>query len=225
MPNTLERPKLPYASRKDIIKIFKLIHERKEPKLINEQKLKTLDIGSPIYVISMLKTFGFLNDEDNTLNSSADDLRGTPEKFSKCLENKVKEVYNDLFDTVRDALSTTEEQAVKNYFRDHIKDVKVDMLEKIANCFLTLRSIINNGGNFESLELTKTKTPKVPSVKPKQDIVKNTNSIQTNNTDAKNIKLILNLNINLDIGTSTETIEGLFKNISLAHKAVFGDEK
>ena len=141
MPNTLERPKLPYASRKDIIKIFKLIHERKEPKPINEQKLKTLGIGSPIHVIPMLKTFGFLNDEDNTLNSSADDLRGTPEKISKCLENKLKEVYKDLFDTVRDALNLTEEQAVRNYFRDHITDVKADMLKKITNCFLTLRSI------------------------------------------------------------------------------------
>ena len=89
---------------------------------------------------------------------------------------------------------------------------------------------INNRGNFESLELTKTKTPKASLVKPKQKIAKNTNSNQTNNTEyqnstAKNIKLILNLNINLDIGTSKDAIEGLFKNISLAHKAVFGDEK
>lgn len=218
-----EKPKLPYAGRGDTIKIFKLIHERKEPAQFNNQKLKTHGIGSPAHVIAMLKTLGFIND-DGTLNSSSNDLRGTSEKFKECLEGKVRDVYKDLFNTVKDSLNPESEVEVRNYFRNHVTDVRGRMLQIITTCFLTLRDIINSGGNFESLK------SKEISTKPKEKANKITKSIQARTADShksqsKDIKIILNVNINLDIGTSKEAIEELFKNISNAKMSVFGENK
>lgn len=223
-----EKPKLPYAGRGDTIKIFKLIHERKEPAQFNNQKLKTHGIGSPVHVIAMLKTLGFIND-DGILNSSSNDLRGTPGKFKECLEGKVRDVYKDLFNTVKDSLNPESEVEVRNYFRNHVTDVRGRMLQIITTCFLTLRDIINSGGNFESLKSKQIK-PKEISAKPKEKANKIPKSIQARTTDSyksqsKDIKIILNVNINLDIGTSKEAIEELFKNISSAKETVFGENK
>lgn len=225
MQKTSEKTKLPYAGRGDTVKILKLIHTRQEPTPINVQKLKTHGIGSPNYVIAMLKTIGFLN-EDNSLNESANDLRGTPEIFKKCLEEKVRAIYKDLFDTVKDALNPEKENEVKNYFKNHFTDIKNSMLTMMTNCFLALRDIINNNGNFESLESIQKKS----TYTIKEKVNKPIKSIQSKTDDlhkshAKDIKLILNLNISLDIGTSKDAIEELFKNISLAHKSVFGEGK
>ncbi len=229
MEKTLEKQTKvpPYAGRKDIIKIFELIHSRNEPTPINISKLKTLSIGSPNYVILMLKMFGFVDDE-GALTPNANELKGAPEKFKTCLEEKVKEVYKDLFDTVKDCLNPECESEVRNYFKNHYKDVKKKMLDMYTNSFITLRDIISSGGDFKSLESKVSKSLKGNLAKPK--LAKHKESPDLNNNDlsnlnSKNIKLILNLNINLDIGTPKEAIEGLFKNISLAHKAGFGDEK
>lgn len=224
----VEKPKLPYAGRGDTIKILKLIHERKEPTPINEQKLKTLGIGSPNYVIAMLKTLGFI-DEDNSLNSTANDLRGTPDKFKKCLEDKISVVYADLFNTVKDSLSPDNENEARNYFKNHFTDVKKSMLTMITNCFLALRDVINNSGNFESLELPQKKHAVGTSDRTKEKVRGKTEPakslIESYKPHSGDIKLILNLNINLDIGTSKETIEELFKNISSAKRSVFGENK
>ena len=228
MEKTLEKqPKIPYASRKDIIKIFELIHKRNEPTPINASKLKTHNIGSPTNVILMLKTFGFVGDK-GILTSNANDLKGTSEKFKACLEGKVKEVYKDLFDTVKDCLNPEYESEIRNYFKNHYTAIKKRMLDIYTNSFFTLRDIISSGGDFKSLESKVSKSLKGNLAKLK--LVKHKESPDLNNHDfsnshGKNIKLILNLNINLDIGTPKDAIEGLFKNISLAHKAVFGDEK
>jgi len=230
MEKTLEKqPKIPYASRKDIIKIFELIHNRNEPTPINASKLKTHNIGSPTYVILMLKTFGFVDDK-GTLTPDANDLKGTSEKFNACLEGKVKEVYKNLFDTVKDCLNPACESEVRNYFKNHYTNIKKRMLDTYTNSFFTLRDIISSGGDFKFLESKVSKSLKGNRTKPKQKPAKHKESSDLNSNDLsnshiKNIKLILNLNINLDIGTSKDAIEGLFKNISLAHKAVFGDEK
>mgnify|MGYP001558238824 CR=1 FL=1 len=230
MAKTLtEKPKLPYAGRGDTTKIFKLIHERKEPKPINAQKLKTLGIGSPNFVTAMLNTLGFLND-DNTLSPAANDLRGTPDKFKKCLEDKINITYEDLFNTVKDALDSEREQEVRNYFLNHITDVGQRMLDMITNCFLALRDVINSGGDLNSLESQQKKPIKGTSEKIKENVHKKIQSIPPTNIDphkthSKDIKLILNLNINLDIGTSKEAIEELFKNISIAKESVFGENK
>lgn len=234
MAKTLtEKPKLPYAGRGDIIKIFKLIHERKEPTPINEQKLKTLGIGSPRYVIAMLKTLGFLS-EDNTLNLSANDLRGTPDKFKKCLEDKVIAVYEDLFNTVKDSLNPDRDSEVRNYFKNHFTDIKNSMLRMITNCFLALRDIINSEGKFESLD-SQQKIPKKIHIKETINKIKEKShekiqsilptGIDLHKSHSKDIKLILNLNINLDIGTSKEAIEELFKNIYSAKESVLGENK
>ncbi|HAB50832.1 MAG TPA: hypothetical protein DCE80_01405 [Ignavibacteriales bacterium] len=231
MEKTLEKqPKVPpYAGRKDIIKIFELIHSRNEPTPINVSKLKTHSIGSPNYVIAMLKMLGFVDDK-GALTPNANDLKGAPEKFKTCLEGKVKEVYKDLFDTVKDCLNPECESEVRNYFKNHYTDVKKKMLDMYTNSFITLRDIISSSGDFKSLESKVSKSLKGNQAKPRQKPAKHKEFPDLNNNDlsnshTKNIKLILNLNINLDIGTSKEAIEGLFKNISLAHKAVFGDEK
>lgn len=217
----------PYAGRKDIIKIFELIHSRNEPTPINVSKLKTHSIGSPNYVIVMLKMFGFVDDK-GALTPNANDLKGAPEKFKTCLEEKVKEVYKDLFDTVKDCLNPECESEVRNYFKNHYTDVKKKMLDMYTNSFITMRDVISSGCDFKSLVSKVSKSLKGNLAKPK--LAKHKESPDLNNNDlpnshSKNIKLILNLNINLDIGTSKDAIEGLFKNISLAHKAVFGDEK
>lgn len=223
-----EKPKLPYAGRGDTIKIFKLIHERKEPTPLNELKLKTLDIGSPIYVIAMLKTLGFL-DDNNTLNSSATDLRGTSDKFKACLEEKTTAVYKDLFNTIKDALNPENDTSVRNYFRNHFTDVKNSMLTMITNCFLALRDVINSGGDINSLESQQKKPAKETSENIKEKDRKKIKSQSTvgdpHEPHSGDIKLILNLNINLDIGTSKEAIEELFKNISSAKESVFGEAK
>lgn len=217
----------PYAGRKDIIKIFELIHSRNEPTPINVSKLKTHSIGSPNYVIVMLKMFGFVDDKGE-LTPNANDLKGAPEKFKTCLEEKVKEVYKDLFDTVKDCLNPECESEVRNYFKNHYTDVKKKMLDMYTNSFITIRDVISSGCDFKSLVSKVSKSLKGNLVKPK--LAKHNESPDLNNNDlsnshSKNIKLILNLNINLDIGTPKDAIEGLFKNISLAHKAVFGDDK
>lgn len=230
MEKTLEKQsKIPYASRKDIIKIFELIHNRNEPTPINASKLKTHNIGSPTPVILMLKTFGFVDDK-GTLTPDANDLKGTSEKFKACLEGKVKEVYKDLFDTVKDCLNPERESEIRNYFKNHYTNIKKRMLDIYTNSFFTLRDIISSGGDFKFLESKVSKSLKGNLTKPKQKPAKHKESPDLNSNDLsnshiKNIKLILNLNINLDIATSKDAIEGLFKNISLAHKAVFGDEK
>ena len=226
MEKTLEKqPKIPYSSRKDIIKIFELIHNRNEPTPINASKLKTHNIGSPTQVILMLKTFGFVDDKE-TLTANANNLKGTSEKFKPCLEEKVKEVYKDLFYTVKDSLNPECESEVRNYFKNHYTNIKKRMLDTYTNSFFTLRDIISSSGDFKSLESKVPKSLKGNLAKP----VKHKKSPHLNNNDlsnshTKNIKLILNLNINLDIGTPKDAIEELFKNISLAHKAVFGDDK
>jgi len=224
----VEKPKLPYAGRGDTIKIFRLIHERKEPTPLNEQKLKTLNIGSPSHVIAMLKTLEFL-DKSNTLNLSANDLRGTLDKFKACLEGKTTVVYKDLFNTVKDALNPENDTAVRNYFRNHFTDVKKSMLTMITNCFLALRDVINSGGNFESLESPQKKHAVGTSDKTKEKIRGKTGTekslISLHKPHSGDIKLILNLNINLDIGASKEAIEELFKNISSAKRSVFGENK
>ena len=228
MEKTLEKQtKIPYASRKDIIKIFELIRNRNEPTSINTSKLKTHNIGSPTQVILMLKTFGFVDDKE-TLTANANNLKGTSEKFKPCLEEKVKEVYKDLFNTVKNCLNPEYESEIRNYFKNHYTDIKKRMLDIYTNSFFTLRDIISSGGDFKSLESKVSKSLKGNIAKPKP--VKHKKSYHLNNNDlsnshTKNIELILNLNINLDIGTSKEAIEGLFKNISLAHKTVFGDDK
>lgn len=224
---SVEKIKLPYAGRADIINIFKLIHERKEPTPISEQKLKTLNIGSPKHIIAMLKTFEFL--KDNTLNSSTNDLRGTPEKFKNCLEEKVKVVYGDLFNTVKDALNTEKESEARNYFRNHFTNVKSSMLAMITNCFLALRDIININGNFELLESKQKKLTKEVSMKPKEKVNKTKPILPKDDVlrepHHRDIKLILNLNINLDPSASKEAIEELFRNVSLAHSSVFSENK
>jgi len=223
-----EKLKVPYATRKDTIKIFELILKRKEPTPINEEKLRTLQMGSPAYVITLLKVLGFL-DESSKLNSSAEELRGTPEDFKKCLEKKVREIYNDLFNTVRDALNKQEETKVRDYFRTHFKGIKSSMLTMITNCFLALRDIINSQGDFELLTSKETKSGAKESDAAKQEkrkrILDNIDEKTFGKFDTKNLKLTLNLNINLDVGTSREAIEELFKNISLAHGTVFGENK
>lgn len=223
---SVEKPKLPYAGHGDTIKIFRLIHERKEPSQFNNQKLKTHGIGSPVHVIAMLKTLGFLND-DGTLNSASNALRGTSDKFKECLEGNVKDVYKDLFDTVKDCLNPESEVEVRNYFRNHITDVKGRMLQIITTCFITLRDIINSGGDFESLEPKQKKPTKEISIKPKEKVNKTKHILPKADdlpkSHPKDIKLILNININLDIGTSKGAIEELFKNIFSAKEAVFGE--
>lgn len=220
--------KLPYAGRADIINIFKLIHERKEPKPINKQKLKTVGINSPNYVIAMLKNLEFLND-DNALSDTANDLRGTPDKFKKCLEERVSVLYKDLFNTIKDALILEKENGVRNYFRNHFTGVKDSMLRMLTNCFLALRDIINSGGNFEALEKQR-KSAQAISGKTKGKVNKTMQSTQLTNVEshkshANDIKFTLNLNINLDIGTSKEAIEELFKNILFAQHSTFGKSK
>lgn len=222
-----KQPKIPYASRKDIIKIFELIHNRNEPTPMNPSKLKTHNIGSPTQVILMLKTFGFVDDK-GTLTSNANDLKGTSEKFKACLEGKIKEVYKDLFDTVKDCLNSEYESEVKSYFKNHYTDVKKRMLEIYTSCFLTLRNIINSNCDFKSLRQkeptyikSKNTTKSTQIITSGKSINKNTgNSLKNNSED---IKLTLNLNVNLDIGTPKEAIEELLKNIAFAHNTVFGD--
>ncbi|MDP3296233.1 MAG: DUF5343 domain-containing protein [Thermodesulfovibrionia bacterium] len=221
-----EKPKLPYAGRGDTIKIFKLIHERREPKPINNQKLKTLGIGSPTYVIAMLNTLGFLND-DNTLSNTANDLRGTPDKFKQCLKDKISVVYEDLFNTVKDALNSENDNEVRNYFKNHFTDVKQSMLRMITNCFLALRDVVNSDGDLISLESQQKKpikeTPE--NINKKEKAQSRATVIDPHKPHSGDIKLILNLNINLDIGVSREAIEELFKNIYSAKKSVFGENK
>ena len=223
-----EKIKVPYATRKDTIKIFELIFKRKEPTPISEEKLKTLEMGSPGYVIALLRMFGFL-DDSNKLNSSAEDLRGTPEDFGKCLEKKVRQIYNDLFNTVKDALNKEEETKAKEYFRTHYKGVKADMLKKITNCFLALRDIIHSRGDFGLLTTKEAKPRAKESPETKQKKTKigldHVGERHLRRSGTKSIQLTLNLNINLDVGTSKEAIEELFKNISLAHESVFGEKK
>jgi hypothetical protein len=168
-------------------------------------------------------------DESNKLNSSAEELRGTPEDFKKCLENKVREIYNDLFNTVKDALNEEEDTTVRDYFRTHFKGIKVSMLTMITNCFLALRDIINSRGNFELLRSKKAK----PGDEESAEAKKKTAGLPSDRLGGRNsgasgtktIQLTLNLNINLDIATSKEAIEELFKNISIAHESVFGENK
>lgn len=229
MENTLEKqPKIPYASRKDIIKIFELIHNRNEPTPINASKLKTLNIGSPTQVILMLKTFGFV-DNEGTLTSKANDLKGTSGKFKTCLEEKVKEVYKDLFNTVKDGLNPECESEVRNYFKNHYTDVKKRMLEIYTACFLTLRNIINSNGDFKSLKhkeptyMKKDTSKSTQNIANEKSINKNTGNSRKNNSE--DIKLTLNLNVNLAIGTPKEAIEELLKNIVFARNTVFGEFK
>lgn len=227
--DSTEKAKLPYSGRGDTIKIFKLIHERKEPNQFNNQKLKTHGIGSPVHVSAMLKTLGFLN-EDDTLNSSSNDLKGTPEKFKECLEGKVRSAYKDLFDTVKDCLNPESEVEVRNYFRNHVTDVKGRMLQILTTCFLTLRDIINSDGKIDSLESKQKKVIKQISVKSKEKSNKITETVELKTDDShkshsRDIKLILNLNINLDHSASKEAIEELLRNISLAHSSVFSGNK
>jgi hypothetical protein len=223
-----EKPKVPYATRKDTIKIFELIFKRKEPTTINEEKLRTLQMGSPKYVIILLKTLGFL-DEGNKLNSSAENLRGTPEDFKKSLEKKVREIYNDLFNTVKDALNKEEETKVKDYFKTHFRDIKSSMLEKMTNCFLAMRDIVNSSGDFESLTSKEVKPrvrePAESKGKKSKTGLDHLGERHLRKPGAKNIQLTLNVNINLDVGTSKEAIEELFKNISIARETVFGENK
>jgi len=220
-----EKLKFPYASRKDTIKIFKLINERKEPTPINEEKLRVHQIGNPVYVIALLKTLGFL-DENGKLESCAEDLRGTGKEFTKCLEERIKETYKDLFDTVKEAIKPEEVTKVEEYFRTHIKNVKASMLSKITNCFLTLRDIINTGGDLGSLE-SKESRPLKEFKKGKRiikpDKIVEGEDLPSNTFGNKYVRLILNLNINIDIGTSKEALEELFRNILTARKGIFGE--
>jgi hypothetical protein len=103
------------------------------------------------------------------------------------------------------------------------------MLTMITNCFLALRDIINSRGDFELLTSKETKSGAKESDAAKQEkrkrILDNIDEKTFEKFDTKNLKLTLNLNINLDVGTSREAIEELFKNISLAHGTVFGENK
>lgn len=219
-----EKPILPYAGRKDTIKIFELIHNRNEPTVIDHSKLKTHNIGSPNHVIAMLKILGLVDDK-GVLTSDATDLKGTFEKFKECLESKVKEIYKDLFDTVKDCLNTVYESEVRNYFKNHYTKVKKRMLQIYTNCFFTLRDIINSSGDFKSIKQKESKITKQGVSKPLQKTTKekskNSRVKGLGEENSKDIKLTLNLNINLDIGTTKEAIEELFKNILLAHENVF----
>jgi hypothetical protein len=103
------------------------------------------------------------------------------------------------------------------------------MLKKITNCFLALRDIINSRGDFESLISKETKPrTKEFAVTKKGKTKRVPGSLGEKHFrkfGAKGIQLTLNLNINLDVGTSKEAIEKLFKNISVAQETVFGENK
>lgn len=223
---------LPYASRKDTIKIFRLIHKREEPKTIDRKSLKINGIGTPTYVILMLKDLGVIDDKGNLLKE-AEELRTTAETFKTRLMEMLKNTYKYLFDAVSAPLLSENQEKVKNFFVHHYTDVRKSMLNKYINCFYTLRDIVNSEGNFASLEI-KESSPKMISSQhskekltgkkvTKEKIIKENPDIFYGNV--KDISLLLNLNINLDIGTSKEAIEELFKNISLAHQTVFRANK
>ena len=69
---TVEKQTLPYASRRDASTILKLIRDRREPKPLNdESKLSTLEIGSPRYVLNLLRTLEIIDENGAIIESDS----------------------------------------------------------------------------------------------------------------------------------------------------------
>ena len=153
------------------------------------------------------------------------DLRGTADKFSECLEGRIRNVYHDLFDTVRDALNPQYEPQVRAYFTNSFRDVKDSMLKKMTNCFLCLRDIVSTKGDIQLSEQHEKQAraeKNLLKVPPKSQGKQVQDPLRKSRNTAKDILLVLNLNLNINADDSEEQIEKLFMNIATAKLNVFG---